>query len=547
MSLLVLYRIEEIRNGEWWCDDSFNAFEAPLKVGSDRALLFGDLQSYILNNKILFSALGARHAFFAEVMNELIPLTSPGHVLPVADNGTLRLRLRPSVGVSIGCPPFLMQQSTEKSLSVLSYHLAREFPTSFVRNNRTVRPNTAPRSAPIQKTPSASFASKAEQENANNRDEYVQPRDEHPRNPRANAGGITSLVGDDAATALNDAAEVAKEAAKSLFGFAATWGKTVLDAASTVSTTAMGSSTCRLSGSITLGKMKVQVMRELSEGGFGIVYIAQDGSRSYALKQLICQSKSQLDEARSEIENLTILRGHPNIIELIDHGSATPPNQPRQFYLLFPLYPVGTAWEAIERASIGIDPASRTGPPWPFPEKRAIRVILCIAKALDFMHRKGLSHRDVKPHNILLSDESDDKHVLMDFGSVSPAKQSINSRSDALLVEDEAAQKTTMAYRPPELTSAPFPPCTLDERIDVWSLGCTMFCLAFGRSPFETAKEGVQKLAILNGRWSPPQDLRMRDCIFSSSYVGLIDRMLHLDWNSRPFMGEVIDRLQEML
>ena len=35
----------------------------------------------------------------------------------------------------------------------------------------------------------------------------------------------------------------------------------------------------------------------------------------------------------------------------------------------------------------------------------------------------------------------------------------------------------------------------------MWALGCTLFCLAFGRSPFETSREGVLRLAILNGRY----------------------------------------------
>lgn len=552
MDLLVLYRIEEIKNGQWWCDDKYNAFEATLIThDSAHVVLFGDLQKYIHRNPVLKAAIGYQFSFFAELFGELLHLTSSSNILPIASNNTLRLRLRPTQLTPRDPSTFLMQAHMQSSYYYLSKVLLNRgaFSASSGKNLK---------SYPDENSSAVNYALHQEVNHSSKTEQIEEsfPIDEEGDKSKVSSGvignggvasGLNTFVGEEAAAVFTDAAEVAKEAAKSIFGFAATWGKSVLDAASTASTNALNGTSSRLSGNLTLGKMKVQVTRELSEGGFGIVYVAQDSNRSYALKQLICQSKPQLEEARTEIENLLLLRGHPNIIELIDHGSATPPNQPRQFYLLFPLYPVGTAWEAIERASLGIDPSSRIGPPWPFPEGRAIRVTLCAAKALEYMHRKGLSHRDVKPHNILLSDISDDRHVLMDFGSVASAQVNIQTRSDALLVEDEAAQKSSMAYRPPELTSVPFPPCTLDERIDVWALGCTMFCLAFGRSPFETSKEGVQKLAILNGRWSAPADLRMRDCSFRPSFVGLIEEMLHLDWSRRPYMKDVILRLQSLM
>ena len=131
-----------------------------------------------------------------------------------------------------------------------------------------------------------------------------------------------------------------------------------------------------------------------------------------------------------------------------------------------------------------------------------------------------------------------DEAILMDLGSVTSARIEISTRQQALVVEEEAAQKTSAPYRAPELTSTTYP-CTVDERVDVWGLGCTLFCLAFGRSPFETAREGVLKLAILNGRYSVPAGLRMRDQHFSTSFVGIIKSMLDVDASKRPFASEV--------
>ena len=49
-----------------------------------------------------------------------------------------------------------------------------------------------------------------------------------------------------------------------------------------------------------------------------------------------------------------------------------------------------------------------------------------------------------------------------------------------------------------------------------------MFCFAFGRSPFETAREGILRLAILNGRYNAPSDRRMRSNVFSQHFLDII-------------------------
>ena len=71
--------------------------------------------------------------------------------------------------------------------------------------------------------------------------------------------------------------------------------------------------------------------------------------------------------------------------------------------------------------------------------------------------------------------------------------------------------------------------CDIDEKCDIWSLGCTAYCLAFGNSPFESPKEGVLKLAILNGRFSiPAKNANIHGVVFSSGFVGLIQAMLQV-------------------
>ena len=86
----------------------------------------------------------------------------------------------------------------------------------------------------------------------------------------------------------------------------------------------------------------------------------------------------------------------------------------------------------------------------------------------------------------------------------------------------------------------------IDERVDVWALGCTLYCLAFGRSPFESAREGVLKLAILNGSYSVPAGRRMRTCVFSEPFMSLIKAMLAVDPQERPFIPEVLSMIDHV-
>uniref|UniRef100_A0A7S3M3S9 Protein kinase domain-containing protein n=1 Tax=Spumella elongata TaxID=89044 RepID=A0A7S3M3S9_9STRA len=398
-----------------------------------------------------------------------------------------------------------------------------------------------------------------------------------------NDNNLNSIVGEDAAVVINDAVEAAGAAVKNFWGFASNLGKSVVDLANNASANVQNAGAGVMNSGtpgrlyagqvVQVGRMVVTVVKELAEGGFGMVYLVEDGNTSvgnrgqqYALKQLLCQSREQVAEAHAELDALRRFQGHSdgNIIELLEFSAPTDPTgsknggagisaaQPRQVLMLFPLYPQGTLWDRIEK---GNSPNTNV---WPFPEHTALYVIKCAAEALLVLHREGLAHRDVKPHNFLLEPvpeklmrsgavPSPVRPVLMDLGSVTTARVQIRTKREALELEEEAAGKTSAAYRSPELTSPPFPPFAVDERVDTWGLGCTMYCLAFGRSPFETPKEGVLRLAILNGRYSTPAGLRNKDCVFSEEYMKLVEKMLSVEITERPYVEEVIRACDEML
>ncbi len=106
-----------------------------------------------------------------------------------------------------------------------------------------------------------------------------------------------------------------------------------------------------------------------------------------------------------------------------------------------------------------------------------------------FSGARALSYAiDFKPANILLGKNLE--AVLTDFGSAAPLRISVESRMEAMRVQDEAAVNTTASYRSPELFNTPSH-CELDGRCDVWSFGCSMYAMFFSRTPFETQLEVI--------------------------------------------------------
>jgi serine/threonine kinase 16 len=92
--------------------------------------------------------------------------------------------------------------------------------------------------------------------------------------------------------------------------------------------------------------------------------------------------------------------------------------------------------------------------------------------------------------------------ILMDFGSLTPSPTAITSRTLALSVQDHAAETSTMPYRAPELFDVKTG-SVVDEKVDIWSLGCTLFCALYGHSPFELATEesgGVWRSRLVPAR-----------------------------------------------
>ncbi|KAH7930166.1 protein kinase [Leucogyrophana mollusca] len=153
------------------------------------------------------------------------------------------------------------------------------------------------------------------------------------------------------------------------------------------------------------------------------------------------------------------------------------------------------------------------------------------------------AHRDLKPGNVMIADDGVTP-ILMDFGSTVKARVPIENRSQALLQQDIAAEQSTMAYRAPELFDVKTG-VTLDEKVDIWSLGCTLFALAYSHSPFEntqtTEQGGSIAMAVLNAQYKHPSSA------YSQGLKNLIDSMLKVNPKDRPDINQVIQAADRVL
>ncbi|KAK0618131.1 serine/threonine-protein kinase [Bombardia bombarda] len=120
---------------------------------------------------------------------------------------------------------------------------------------------------------------------------------------------------------------------------------------------------------------------------------------------------------------------------------------------------------------------------------------------------RSYAHRDIKPGNIMISD-SGAEPILMDLGSIAESPLPITSRSLAIATQDTAAEHSTMPYRAPELFDVKTG-TVIDTKVDIWSLGCTLYACLVGKSPFEMRSDetgGSLSICVLSGDWRFPDE-----------------------------------------
>lgn len=222
-----------------------------------------------------------------------------------------------------------------------------------------------------------------------------------------------------------------------------------------------------------------RIERRLGAGGMGTVYLARnpDLPRSEALKVLSAElSRDPAFRARFVREaDVAASLDHPNIVSVHQRGEFD-----------------GQLWIAMQFVDgTDADAALDAGPMEP---ARAVRIIAEVGKALDYAHRRGVVHRDIKPANFLLSEAAggEERVMLADFGIARALGEAGLTATGAVVA--------TLSYAAPEvLAGQPF-----DGRADLYSLGCSLYGLLTGKTPFHTA-DGAGAVMAAHLQQPPPR------------------------------------------
>ena len=243
------------------------------------------------------------------------------------------------------------------------------------------------------------------------------------------------------------------------------------------------------------GEYRIEMM--LGQGGFGITYLGVQTSlgRKVAIKEFFMKGVCERDADTSQVsvsnaDNKELVSRfrekflkearsiasleHPHIVPIIDVFECN-----------------GTAYYVMKHFSgASLADKVRGGA---LPESDAVRYIRQVAEALDFVHSKRMMHLDVKPANILLSD--DDKAVLIDFGL---AKQydTEGQQTSSTPVGISHGYAPLEQYRRGGVSQ--FSPAT-----DIYSLGATLFKLVTGVTPPEASDVNDEGLPALPSEISP--------------------------------------------
>jgi [calcium/calmodulin-dependent protein kinase] kinase len=137
------------------------------------------------------------------------------------------------------------------------------------------------------------------------------------------------------------------------------------------------------------------------------------------------------------------------------------------------------------------------------------------------VHAQGVVHRDIKPDNLLLTE--DDVLKVVDFG----VSEMFEKQSDMMTAKSAGSP----AFMPPELCVAKHGDIS-GKAADIWSMGVSLYCLRFGRIPFE--RPGVLELyeAIKHDQIDYKPDNEPR-------FVDLMQRILEKDPKTRITMAEL--------
>jgi serine/threonine-protein kinase len=258
------------------------------------------------------------------------------------------------------------------------------------------------------------------------------------------------------------------------------------------------------------------LQRRIGSGGMADVYLARDETlgREVALKILAdryAQDPGFVERFRREASAAAGLN-HPNIVAVYDRGQAE-----GTYYI---------AMEYLEGPTLKQEILRRA----PLPQEEAIGYAKDALRALDFAHRRGVVHRDVKPHNMVLTD--DGRLKVTDFGIA-------RAQNTQQMTEVGSIVGTAQYLSPEQARGLEVGPAS-----DIYSMGIVLYEMLSGELPF--TGEGAVDIAMKQVS-DPPPPLRSKNRLVSPELEQVVMRALAKDpamrFGSARQMSDELDRV----
>ncbi|MFZ5979678.1 MAG: serine/threonine protein kinase [Candidatus Zixiibacteriota bacterium] len=196
---------------------------------------------------------------------------------------------------------------------------------------------------------------------------------------------------------------------------------------------------------------------KIGQGGIAEIYKARQESLNRDVAIKILASKLTVDPEivrRFERESMVIAKlNHPNIVHVIDRGKAG-----NRYYFVMEYVDGTSLREVIERSNI--------------PLNTKLDMVAQVCKALDYAHKNGVIHRDIKPTNILIDRQGNPRVADFGIAQIVGTPDSEMTSSDVIM--------GTLAYMSPEQKISS---TNVDQTTDIYAIGVILYEILTGKKP----------------------------------------------------------------
>jgi serine/threonine-protein kinase len=241
------------------------------------------------------------------------------------------------------------------------------------------------------------------------------------------------------------------------------------------------------------------IMRKIADGGTAEIFLAkQHGAQGFekmvVLKRIFTTfyADPQFRHMLVDEAHVAMTLNHSNIVQVLDLGESE-----GRYFLAMELVDGWTLDRILRRAkAAGV----------PFPPALALYLTAEICRALAYAHGKarpdgmsmGIVHRDMSPHNVLVSEQGEIK--ITDFGIAKAHTRQGEGREQSV----KNLIKGKIAFMSPEQASAG----ELDARSDLFSVGTMLYVMITRRHPFDAPTDYETLMLVKSGDYMPPETAR---------------------------------------